>query len=71
MIRKTTDQVHIRFPVDDLTQLFGPQYKTKIASDYIANLCRACIHALVVQLAYERAELGRVNDILTPEAEPC
>ena len=53
----------IRLPVEDLTALFGQFYKTKPASQFISDLCRVSLHALVVQSRGRHDEADRFAQI--------
>jgi hypothetical protein len=61
---KESERLTVRFPVEDLKALFGPFYKSKHASDFIAECCRVWVHGLVVQAAYQEIKLHRLNAVL-------
>ena len=60
-----TERLTVRFPVNDLNALFGPFYRNKHASDFVADFCRVCLHSLVIQGAYQQVELHRLNTMLS------
>jgi len=64
---KESERLTVRFPVEDLKALFGPFYRSKHASDFIAECCRVWVHGLVVQTAYQEIELHRLNAVLAHE----